>query len=210
MTVMSQSREQPAASDEAVSRGSIGAAEEVNPSESRPDGRPIDLAQLVRERQAEVWRYLRFLGAAAAEADDLTQETFLAFARSSFVEQSEAQTAGYLRTVARRQLLMLRRTQRRRIKTVEFEAAETVWTEALWDDRASSDRFDDRVDAAKECVDQLEGRAGEAIDLAYRQRESREAIATKLGMKPDGVKTLMRRTRQVLRDCIEKRLSEVL
>ena len=35
----------------------------------------MDLASLVREHQADVWRYLRYLGAAADDADDLTQET---------------------------------------------------------------------------------------------------------------------------------------
>ncbi len=39
---------------------------------------PFDFAGLVRTHQVGVWRYVRFLGAEAAEADDLTQETFLA------------------------------------------------------------------------------------------------------------------------------------
>ncbi len=32
------------------------------------------------------------------------------------------------------------------------------------------------------------------------------AIAERLGMQPDGVKTLLRRTRSVLRECIERQL----
>ena len=39
----------------------------------------LDLAELVREHQADVWRYLRYLGADGHDADDLTQETFLAW-----------------------------------------------------------------------------------------------------------------------------------
>ena len=75
---------------------------------------------MVREHHADVWRYLRYLGAGAADADDLTQETFLAVARSRFEERSPAQTAGYLRTVARNQLLMARRRQGREVHTVEI------------------------------------------------------------------------------------------
>ncbi|WP_197526292.1 RNA polymerase sigma factor [Botrimarina colliarenosi] len=176
---------------------------------SLPRGRAapaLDLGRLVRDRQAEVWRYLRYLGAEPTEADDLTQETFLAVARSTFVEASDQQTAGYLRTVARRQLLMLRRKQKRRCETTDLDAAETVWSEAMWRDRSHGDPWDDHVDAARDCVEKLEGRVRQAIDLTYHQGESREAIATTLGMTADGVKTLLRRTREKLRECIEATL----
>ena len=172
------------------------------------DPPPLDLGRLVRDRQAEVWRYLRYLGADAVESDDLTQETFLALARADFVEQSAAQTAGYLRTVARRQLLMLRRKQKRRGELVDLDTAETVWADAMWRDRTHSDQWDDHVDAARGCAEKLEGRARQAIDLTYSKNASREVIAESLGMTADGVKTLLRRTRQKLRECIEAALRQ--
>lgn len=203
MTVMSETRNpSPAPNNDS--------GEEVTPPTNDPATPPIDLARLVRDHQVEIWRYLRYLGADPPEAEDLTQETFLAVARSTFVEESAAQTAGYLRTVARRQLLMLRRTKRRGIRTVDFDAAESVWAETLWQNPAGKNQFDDHVDAARGCVEQLEGRAKQAIDLSYGASESRDAIAAQLKMKPAGVKTLLRRTRQVLRECIEKKLREVL
>jgi RNA polymerase sigma-70 factor (ECF subfamily) len=167
------------------------------------DERPVDLAGLVRRHQATVWRYVRFLGADRAEADDLTQETFLAVARSEFVDRDERQTAGFLRTVARNQLLALRRKQNREICTVELEAADTVWAAAT----RRGGGLDDYLDALRECVQGLEGRARQAIDLAYRVGASRGAIATELAMQPDGVKTLLRRTRDVLRECVERKLN---
>jgi hypothetical protein len=63
-------------------------------------------AELVRKHQAGVWRYLRFLGCDEARADDLTQETFLAVLKGSFQQRGEAETAAYLRTVARSRFLM--------------------------------------------------------------------------------------------------------
>ena len=95
---------------------------------------PADLASLVHRYQAGVWRYVRFLGADTTEADDLTQETFLALARGGFVERDERQTAGYLRVVARNQLLALRRRQNREVSTVELEAADSVWAAAAGPD----------------------------------------------------------------------------
>ncbi len=169
---------------------------------SPPPANPFDLANLVHRHQAGVWRYVRFLGAAAAEADDLTQETFLAVARAEFAQRDERQTAGYLRVVARNQLLSLRRKQHREIGTVELEAADNVWAAAA----GPEGNLTGYLDALADCLTKLEGRSREAIDLHYREGASRDAIASQLGMKPDGVKTLLRRTRQVLRECIERRL----
>ncbi len=163
---------------------------------------PFDLASLVHRHQAGVWRYVRFLGADPSEADDVTQETFLALARAEFVERDERQTAGYLRVVARNQLLALRRKQNREPGTVELEAADSVWAAAAGPD-GSLARY---LDALGDCLKLLEGRAREAIDLHYRESVSREAIAAQLEMQPDGVKTLLRRTRQSLRECVERKL----
>jgi RNA polymerase sigma-70 factor, ECF subfamily len=185
--------------------GSFGSPPERDglsfPNASTPIG-PNDLASLVNRFQAGVWRYVRYLGADTTEADDLTQETFLAVARGGFAERDDRQTAGYLRTVARNQLLVLRRKQNREISTVELEAADTVWAAAAGQDG----RLDAWLDALRECVDGLEGRARRAIDMHYHEHASREAIATQLEMQPDGVKTLLRRTRQLLRECIERKL----
>ena len=35
------------------------------------------ITRLVKEHQADLWRHLRMLGCDPAQADDLTQETFL-------------------------------------------------------------------------------------------------------------------------------------
>jgi RNA polymerase sigma-70 factor (ECF subfamily) len=169
---------------------------------SPPPTNPFDLASLVHQHQAGVWRYVRFLGAAAAEADDLTQETFLAVARADFAQRDERQTAGYLRVVARNQLLALRRKQHHEIGTVELEAADSVWVAAA----GPEGNLAGYLDALADCLTKLEGRSREAIDLHYREGASRDAIASQLGMQPDGVKTLLRRTRQVLRECIERKL----
>jgi len=164
----------------------------------------LDLASLVQKHQAGVWRYVRFLGADPSEADDLTQETFLALARSEFVERNGRQTAGYLRVVARNQLLALRRKQNREISTVELEAADSVWSAAAGPDG----NLAAYLDALRDCVQQLDGRARQAIEMHYKEQAGREVIATRLEMQPDGVKTLLRRTRQVLRECVERKLKD--
>ncbi len=92
------------------------------------------MAALVRTHRAGVWRYLRFLGCDPSEADDLVQETFLAVFREGFEVRSPAQTAAYLRKVARNRLLMDRRKQRSRPQTVDLDAAEAIWAEVAGED----------------------------------------------------------------------------
>ena len=105
--------------------------------------------------------------------------------------------------MARNQLLALRRKQNREISTVELEAADSVWAAAA----GRSGDLTGYLDALRECVEQLDGRCRQAIDLHYRDGLGREAIAERLEMKPDGVKTLLRRTRQLLRECVERKLN---
>ena len=170
------------------------------PAVSKKQNNP-ELSDLIRDHQTRVWRYLRFLGADATEVDDLVQETFVAVWRSSFQHQSDPQTAAYLCKVARNQLLTSRRREGREPNMVELEAAESVWSQ--W---THSSGTIDYTDAITSCLERIEGRARRAIDLHYRDGQSRADIADRLEMKPDGVKTLLRRTRDKLRECVERKV----
>jgi RNA polymerase sigma-70 factor (ECF subfamily) len=160
----------------------------------------VSPAELVQRHQADVWRYLRLLGCDRTLADDLTQETFLEVICRPFDYRGRAEAGAYLRRVARNRFLMTVRKTRRVPTPEQLEAAEAVWAENVGDD---GDLY---LDALDECLGQLNGRSAEAIDLQYRQGLSRERIAEELNMQPDGVKTLLRRTRELLRQCVERRL----
>lgn len=167
----------------------------------------FDFSTVVREHQSGVWRYLRFLGADQTEADDLVQETFLALLRAqengSFSYQGSEATWGYLRQVARNQLLQRRRKHGREVNTVELTAAETVWCEV-----ASHDGLDCYLQTLRSCLEKLTSRARRAVELQYQQGLGRAELADTLGLSPDGVKTLLRRTRQKLRECIERNIKQ--
>jgi len=161
-----------------------------------------ELADLVRDHQAGLWRYLRFLGSDAAEADDLVQETFLTVFRARPEFNSPRAAAAYLRQVARNRLLAVRQRAGREPGTADLDLAEAVWAEASGDDGLNG-----YLDALKTCLEVAIGdRAREAIDLRYREGLSREAMADRLAMKADGVKTLLRRARVALRECVERKV----
>ena len=71
--------------------------------------------------------------------------------------------------------------------------------EGLGDDDGSA-----RIADARACVERLQGRAARAIALAYRDGRSRVEIAAELGMQPNGVRTLLARTRSWLEQCIRR------
>ena len=158
--------------------------------------------RIVHAHQRGVWRYLRFLGCSRTEADDLTQETFLAAWKADFDEINEAATAGYLRTVARSRFLMMLRAKGRRISETDLVEVDSDWVQLV----DNEDEWDVRVVALEECLQGIQGKAREVIDMNYRQDLRYADIAGKLGMKSEGVRTLMKRVIAKLRECMERKL----
>ena len=162
-----------------------------------------DRETLVRDRLRGVWRYLRFLGCDRSLADDLTQETFIVFLRKPFDYQGPEPTSAYLRNIARYVYLESRRQSGHNhdhLRT-DLDTADSVFTE-----QAGSSDGDLYLEALQECEKTLAGRAQAAVYGFYRDHRTHQQIATEIDMKPNGVKTLLQRARQHLRDCIERRL----
>jgi len=150
---------------------------------------------------------LRLLGADEPQADDLTQETFLAVHRKPFEQRSAVETAGYLRTVARNLFLMaVRRDNRQPAARPAMDHLDIA--DEVWAGFAGEDGGENYLDALRQCVETLDGRAGEAVERFYHDEQSRAEIAEALDMTEDGVKSLLRRARDILRKCVEKRVAE--
>lgn len=157
---------------------------------------------IVQRHLLGVWRYLRMQGADPHEADDLTQEAFVVALQKGAAALDPAATATFLRRTARFLFLRLRRDARAAIELAD--AADELW--ARW---CEHDGGDDLVDALRRCVGQLTGRAREAVTLCYGVGSAapvaHAAAAASIGLQPNGLKTLLQRTRQLLRECIERR-----
>ena len=161
---------------------------------------PLDAASLVRTHQAAVWRYLRYLGANEALADDLTQETFLKMLEHPPELRGQVETSAWLRTVARNNYLMALRRNSKTVSVEEFEQLDVVWQQHEGDDEGEGYKA-----ALRECLKTLGDRARKAVELQYASEQSRADIAGALGLDPEGAKTLLRRAREQLRKCIEKK-----
>jgi RNA polymerase sigma-70 factor (ECF subfamily) len=160
------------------------------------------LERLVRAHQAYLWRYLRFLGCAANEADDLTQETFLAVLGRPLHCFGPSGARAYLRRVARNGFLELRQRQARE------PASNSSVHEQAFDWFCGSDDGERMLAALRHCTDTLRAPAREALTLRYVERLDRQRIAARLGLSIDGVKSLLQRSLARLRVCIQRRLGD--
>jgi RNA polymerase sigma-70 factor (ECF subfamily) len=165
------------------------------------------LEALVRTHQAEVYTYIHYLGAPPDVAEDLAQETFLVAFRKAVppdvVERSKQ--AAWLRGIARN--LFLQYCDRKRTSRVKADSESVERAEAVWQGQFLRD--DDGLDymeALGKCLERLSEDHRRALDLRYTQNKSRTEMASLLNMTEDGIKSLLRRIRASLADCIRKRL----
>jgi RNA polymerase sigma-70 factor, ECF subfamily len=161
---------------------------------------PPDLAGVIRRHQLGLWRYLRSLGVPADVAEDVMQDTFVVAMRRLREERGDAATAVFLRQTAKHVWLRRRRDLGRR-EEILVELADRWWRDA-----AAGDDGERWLTALRACVATLDGRAREVVDRFYGDGLGRDAVAAAMGMKENGVKTLLQRVRAVLRECIERRL----
>jgi RNA polymerase sigma-70 factor (ECF subfamily) len=161
----------------------------------------FDLAALVRAHQAELYRYLRFLGCEGALAEDLTQETFLALVRNPLVLENVGSLPSYLRSIARN--LFFKRAQKASpgIPLEEVPDADAVWSAVVKDRDAGP-----YLEALRACVDGLDERSRRALDLQYHEHSPMDMTARLLDLSREGVKTLLRRIRERLKACVEGKL----
>lgn len=155
-------------------------------------------AAVVRDHAAGVFRFVRSLGADPETAADITQDAFAkAWEKGKSGLQANA-LAIWLRRSARFFWLQHHQHERRR------EAAIACAIERKWRED-QDDSGEQRVAAARTCMRLLKGRAAEVIRHVYCDGRGRADAAALMGMKPNGVKTLLARTRKWIEQCIERK-----
>lgn len=175
----------------------------MRPSTRRRKLDAREVERLVARHQESVWRYLVFLGCTPETADDLCQETFLALLRRSEDLADVERLASYLRRIARN--LYLKHENR---KHREPAAADLIAAAGAVDAFEGDDRGRGYIEALRSCLSALPEHARVALGLRYGEGLSRDAIAARLVLSPDGVKSLLARAKARLRACIERRRRE--
>jgi RNA polymerase sigma factor (sigma-70 family) len=157
-----------------------------------PPALAVDAA-LVRAHQGALWRYLRVLGANGDEAADVAQEAFVALLRASLQDRGELALRAWLRTTARNLWFAALRRQRASPVAIDTEAIERAWAHYERDDDGAGYR-----DALGRCLETVPVRHRELLAEAVRGRASRDEAA----------RSQLRRLKQALRDCVQRRLRD--
>lgn len=160
------------------------------------------IEQIIQVHQRPLWRFIMALGCQPAEAEDLAQETFVGMFRGSFQYRGEAETAAWLRRAAKNLFISSVRKRNRAPVVRNLDDVDIEWGnfEAELDG-------DKRVALLRRCLEGLNDRPRRALELRYREDLSREQIAAQLDMKEAGVRTLLERARDTLRDCVKRRMA---
>ena len=147
---------------------------------------------------ASVRRYLRFLGCRDDELADLVHDTMLAgLARWPVDDLPVAWLLATGRNLFRKHL----RAQRRRRELLDLDRLDGMWHE-----QASDGTGETMAQALRECVAGLPARSREVLTLRYGGGLDRDAIAARVGLAAEGVKSLLMRVREALAHCIERRM----
>lgn len=162
-----------------------------------------EIEALVKDHQQSLLRYLRFLGADEALAQDMAQETFVAAINAGFADTDQPGTRAYLRTTARNFYFMWLRKHKHE---VALPGDDTL--ESAWHDNEGSDFGETYIKALQNCLDKLTERARLALKMRYGDNASREQISFATGLDSEGAKTLLRRSKEKLRECIARQIGQ--
>jgi RNA polymerase sigma-70 factor, ECF subfamily len=141
-----------------------------------------------------VWLYLARTTGDRRLADDLLQDTYYRFLRSSVVFDSDDHRRHYLFRIATNLVHDHRRRGRFSAPAVSGERADELVPDETGD---TADRMARQIDLSR-AMEQLKPRERSLLWLAYAQGWSHEEIAATLGLKASSLKSLLHRARRRL------------
>ncbi|MCA8939862.1 MAG: RNA polymerase sigma factor [Planctomycetes bacterium] len=153
-------------------------------------------------QQRALWLWLRALGADANEADDLTQDAMLIWARKGGLNWPEAQSGVFLRTTGRNLMLATRRKQARRALILREQAALPIWQ------RLVGESLDPALEALDACIEALPSELQGIVRRTYFEGHSGAEVGEASGLSAEQVHHQLFRARQALKGCIERKLKQ--
>lgn len=162
-----------------------------------------ELAGMWVQYQSAISAYLTANVADMHHAEDLVQEVAQIIAEKFASYDRQRSFLSWALGIARNRLLKYYRT-RARDRLVLSEAALTRLGDAL--ERVEPET-EDRREALKECLQEIQGRRREVLELRYRHNTRVTEIASQFGMSASAVSVMLFRIRATLFDCVQRKLA---
>lgn len=165
---------------------------------------PARVTQLLMKHRAEIFAYLMAAVRNLHDAEDLLQDVSLAATASWSQYRPGSPFLPWAREIARRRLLNYGKRLGRRPALLEPEVLEQLDRAAA---AAAEEPLDPRRAALRRCLDDLGARGRRVLELRYGERLEVARIADALGRTVQATYAILKRTKQVLRECVHRRLS---
>jgi RNA polymerase sigma-70 factor, ECF subfamily len=162
-----------------------------------------ELARLWVQSQSVISAYITANVIDAHHAEDLVQEVAQVVAEKFTTFDRSRSFLSWALGIARNRVLKYYRS-RARERLILSEHALTRLEHAL--ERVEHE-VEDRRAALRVCLERIQGRRREVLELRYSENTPILEIANRFGMSSDGVFVMLHRIRSVLYDCIHRQLA---
>ncbi|HZZ27658.1 MAG TPA: sigma-70 family RNA polymerase sigma factor [Pirellulales bacterium] len=163
-----------------------------------------ELARLWVQSQPIISAYVTANVLDVHHAEDLVQEVAQIAAEKYSTFDRNRSFVSWALGIARNRVLKYYRS-RARDRLVLSETALTKLEQAL---EQVGHEAEDRRAALKTCLEKIQGRRREVLELRYSQNAKVADIAQRFGMSSDGVFVMLHRIRTVLYGCIHRQLAK--
>jgi RNA polymerase sigma-70 factor (ECF subfamily) len=165
---------------------------------------PKGFEALVREHHRRLLGYALALTRRSDVAEDLTQDALLIAHRDLAKFDVARDFGAWVRGILRMKYLEWTRSHRtEHLTEAQLDALDARHRE--WD-RAADDGRGDALAALRLCREELGTHIGDTLDLYYTEHRSCADIAARLNVSEIVVRKRLQRARDVLGDCLQKRL----
>jgi RNA polymerase sigma-70 factor (ECF subfamily) len=160
-----------------------------------------ELLRLLIAEQRRLQVYVRSLVGDSHLVEDVLQETAVVVMKRRDTFTPGTSFSAWVREIARRLTLAELRQRGRSEPCISPESAELVVAEC-----GSEETWDEERQAMRTCLDRLPEDSRRALMLRYVDDCSSPQIAEQLGRSIDGAKSLLKRLRVVVAECIAHQL----
>lgn len=165
---------------------------------------PKGFEALLREQHRRLLAYGLALTQRSDVAEDLVQDALLVAHRDFGKFDATRDFGAWVRGIVRMKYLEWTRSHRtERLPESQLEEIDARHRE--WD-RAAEEGRGDALAALRRCREELGAHIGDTLDLFYAEKQSCAEIASRLGVSEPVVRKRLQRARDVLGDCLQKRL----